>query len=156
MNINSFEIFLEEFKFNIKRHNYSLTRQQIEKLAKKKWMALEDSEKFRFMVMTHTDQVDQQINEFQINDYNFKNEFSEQAILLKRILQSRNKEFIINTIQIEDWNTNIEAVSLFAIRSQRTSKLLWHTLRDGLINETREAELIKVIENRLNDQLQFE
>ncbi|CAD8140865.1 unnamed protein product [Paramecium octaurelia] len=156
MNINSFEIFLEEFKFNIKRHNYSLTRQQIEKLAKKKWMALEDSQKFRFMVMTHTDQVYQQINEFQINDYNFKNEFSEQAILLKRILQSRNREFIINTIQIKDWNTNIEAVSLFAIRSERTSKLLWHTLRDGLINETREGEVIKVIENCLNDQLKFE
>ncbi|CAD8058720.1 unnamed protein product [Paramecium sonneborni] len=156
MNINSFEIFLEEFKFNIKKHNCSLTRHQLEKLAKKKWMSLKDSDKHRFLQITNVGQVNQQINEFQINDYNFKNEFSEQALLLKYILQSINREFIINIVQVQDWNSNIQAVSLFAIRQTGTSILIWHTLKDGQIKETKKDCLLKTIEKFLNNQYPFE
>ncbi|CAD8150136.1 unnamed protein product [Paramecium pentaurelia] len=156
MNIDPFNLFYEEFKYKLKKHNIQCHHLETQQLAKKEWEQMNEQEKYRFVYMSNRQQEaylnfqnkiainqenpkqpnkmtkqDQKNIKYQFQINYCKNEDCEtQANILEKELLNINKNITINRYALMG---NFGAVSLFGIQEKRQSVLIWHTLINGPI-----------------------
>ncbi|CAD8057739.1 unnamed protein product [Paramecium sonneborni] len=157
MNFDPFNLFFEEFKYKLKKHNISCPHPDTEQLARKEWEQLNQQEKHRFLYMANRQEeaylnfqniitINQENSKiakklskqdskfqkyhFQIN-YCKTNDCESLADFIEEELYNVNK-----TLKVERYalTGNFGAVSLFGIQEKRQSVLIWHTLINGSLH----------------------
>ncbi|CAK56219.1 unnamed protein product (macronuclear) [Paramecium tetraurelia] len=172
MNIDPFNLFYEEFKYKLKKHNIACPHLETQQLARKEWEQMSEIEQFRFVYIAkrqdeaylnfkNKSEINQenpnQHNKMSKQDYkslkhqfqiNYcKNENCEnQAVQIEEELLKMYQDITINRYAIMG---KFGAVSLFGIQEKRQSVLIWHTLIDGPIKKYQLKELHQKVQRFL-------